>query len=247
MRKLLSLLAVLSAVALPAAAHAQLSLGFRLGYARSMGDAYEFKNTGDPAVDGTSANMSDGVSWQVPAQLEAAFRITPQIAVGAYFSYGLSDGGPIFASTSSGQDFCSLSGSGVSVDCSASAYRVGVQGSFAFTTASPTFVPWVGLGLGWEWTSAKADISGGGVGGTFEENLDGFELSLQGGGEWKIGRVFALGPFLQYSIGRYSGGEMKVSGFGGLGLPDQSVKFSDFANEKLHEWLTVGVRGKFDL
>lgn len=245
MRKTLTLVATL-AVALPTAAHAQLSLGFRLGYAPAMGDAYKFKSTGDPTVDGTPAKMSDGVSSQIPLQVEAAYRITPQLALGAYASYGFGDGGPSFASAAAGQDFCSAGGGGVSIDCSSSIYRLGVQGTFAFTMVSPTFVPWAGVGFGWEWSRAKADISGGGIGGAFEENLDGFELTMQGGGEWKIGRVFALGPFLQYSIGRYSGGELKMSGFGALG-PDQSAKFSDFADTALHEWLTVGVRGRFEL
>lgn len=244
MRKPFTLVAMLAAVALPTAAHAQFTLGFRLGYAPAMGDAYKFKNTGDPTLEGTSAKMSDGVSWQIPLQLEAAYRITPQIAVGGYVSYGFSEGGPSFASTFAGQDFCDLSGSGVSVDCSASDVRLGVQGTFAFTMVSPTFVPWAGVGFGWEWLRSKAEISGGGMSGSFEENLDGFEFSLQGGGEWKIGRVFALGPFLQYSIGQYSGGEIKMSGFG---LPSESGKFSDLADKSLHEWLTIGVRGKFDL
>lgn len=244
MRKPFSLVAMLAAVALPTAAHAQVTLGFRVGYAPSMGDAYKLKNTGDPTLDGTSAKMSDGVSSQWPLQLEAAYRITPQLAAGAYFSYGFGDGGPIFASTVSGQDFCSLSGSGVSIDCSASTYRLGVQGTYAFTMVSPTFVPWAGVGLGWEWSSAKADISGLGATGTFEEHLDGFEFTMQGGGDWKIGRVFALGPFIQYSIGRYSAGELKMSGFG---QPSESLKFSEFADKTLHEWLTIGVRGKFDL
>lgn len=247
MRKPFMLVAALAAVALPTASHAQFSLGFRLAYTPAMGDAYKFKATGDPTIDGTSAKMSDGVSSQIPLQVEAAYRFTPQIAAGAYASYGFGDGGPSFASAAVGQDFCSAGGGGVSIDCSSRIYRLGVQGTFAFTMVSPMFVPWAGVGLGWEWSRAKAEISGGGFGGSFEENLDGFEFSLQGGGEWKIGRVFALGPYIQYSIGQYSDGEMKMSGFGGLGLPDQSVKFSDFADTTLHEWLSIGVRGKFDL
>src|SRR5574340_291105 len=124
MRKTFMLVAMLAAVALPTAGHAQFTLGFRLGYAPAMGDAYEFKGTGDPTVDGTSAKMSDGVSSQIPLQIEAAYRITPQIAAGVYGSYGFADGGPTYMTSAAGQDVCSVNG----VDCSASTYRLGLQG-----------------------------------------------------------------------------------------------------------------------
>ncbi len=243
MRNRFMLVAMLAAVALPTASHAQFQLGLRLGYAPAMGDAYKFKNTGDPTLEGTSAKMSDGVSSQWPMQVEGAFRITPQIAAGGYLSYGFGSGGPAFATAFAGTDFCDLSGSGVSVDCSSSTFRLGVQGTYTFTTVSPRFAPWAGLALGWEWLSAKADVSGPGVSGTFEENLNGFEFALQGGCEWKLGSLFWLGPYAQYSIGQYSGGKIKMSGFGST---PASIDFSDAADTTFHEWFNIGVRGTFD-
>ncbi len=243
MRKLLTLAAMLVAVAAPTASHAQFTLGLRLGYAPAMGDAYKFKNTGDPTLEGTSAKMSDGVSSQWPTQIEGSFRITPQIAAGAYFSLGIGSGGPAFATTFAGQDFCSLSGSGVSVDCSSLSYGLGVQGTYTFTSVSPRFAPWAGLALGWEWLNAKADVTSPVGNGTFEENLNGFAFALQGGCEWKLGSLFWLGPYVQYSIGQYSAGEIKMSGFGST---PQTMNFSDAADTSLHEWLNIGVPGKFD-
>jgi hypothetical protein len=74
MRKLV--LIALAAVAAPTVSSAQLQLGARLGYAIAGGDAAK------------DEKMSDGVKSQVPLQVDAAWRFTKELAVGAYFSYG---------------------------------------------------------------------------------------------------------------------------------------------------------------
>ncbi len=209
MRKLFMLGAVLAATLLPAASHAQnanLSLGVRLGYGMATGDV-----AGDGA--GSTIAMSDWVKGQVPVQLDAMYRFTPEWALGLYFSYGFGQ----LSSTVSNQ--CT--------DCSASDTRFGVQATYSFVTASPGFVPWLGLGLGYEWNK----IDENGVSATFK----GMEfLNLQLGGDYKVNPTFAIGPYVMYSFGQYSSGD--IAGTTG-----------DVVEKKMHGWFDVGLRGKFDL
>ena len=116
------MLAVLSAMAVPAASQAQQwQLGVRLGYAPAMGNAYESK------LDGTAAKMSDGVKAMIPIQLDAGYRITPELTLGAYFSYGFAQLG------GSAKDTCDQNG----LDCSASDYRLGVQATYQVVQVMP--------------------------------------------------------------------------------------------------------------
>lgn len=208
---------VAAALALPAQAGAQVSLGVRLGWAAAMGDAEK---------DG---KLSDGVKSQVPIQLDALYAVTKDIAVGAYFSYGFGQIGDEFD-----RAVCGVPG----VDCSARDYRLGVQGLYTFRQLGPTFVPWAGIGFGYEWGSleAKADVGKA----TFSSR--GFELlNLQVGGDWAAGERFAIGPFVSLSIAQYS--KQKVEN-----TVDPSQNFDGSIPDKaVHEWLQLGVRGRFDL
>lgn len=201
MRKLLMLATVLAAVVLPTASHAQFTIGGRLGYGIATGDAM------------TDFGMDDYVGSQIPLQLDLMYRITPAIAVGGYVSYG-------FAQPSGlGSDTCDLPGR----DCSVSNLRLGVQGTYAFTEASPSFVPWLGVGFGWE---NSAFDSGSGAADT-----SGWEyLNLQGGANWKVSPAFSVGPYAMFSIGEYS-----------------TVEGNDIPDTAMHQWLSFGVMGKFDL
>jgi outer membrane protein W len=204
MRKLF-MLAVAAALVLPTASRAQFTLGARLGFAPAMGDAAK------------NQPMSDGVKSQVPIQLDGLYRFTPEFAAGVYFSYG-------FAQLASAvKDGCDASG----VSCSASVTRLGLEGTYSLTTVSPTFVPWFGAGIGYEWLTQKASF--GGV--SASADATGFEfLNLQLGGDYKVSNQFYVGPYLLLSIGQYS----EVAG-------------NSITDKGIHEWLSFGVRGKFDL
>lgn len=222
MRKLLVLGAVSIALASPTASRAQFSLGARVGYALAMGDAEK------------DVTLSDFVKSQVPIQVDAMYNVVPDFAIGAYFSYG-------FAQV----DFdgaCDESG----VDCSGSSIRLGAQAAYTFSKVSPTFVPWLGVGLGYEWATMKAEI------GPYEAELksDGFEfLNLQAGGDFRVNEKFSVGPYIQLSIAQYANYDSDVPMFDPftgdyLGNVKESGSIQDKA---IHEWLGFGVRGKFDL
>lgn len=219
MRKVFMLAALVAAVVLPTASQAQFTLGLRLGYAPSMGDAYE--------VAGTGAEMSDGVEAQIPIQVDVGYKLTPALTLGAYFSYGFGVLGGSLSDTCDEFD----------LDCSAQSVRLGVQALYAFNSVSPKWVPWAGAGFGYEWAGYTAE----GMGLKEEESLSGFEfLNLQGGVDFKVTEKFGIGPYAMYSIAQYSSGTYKFTG-------DPDVEVFDFADETMHQWLHFGVRGHFDL
>lgn len=200
MRKLLVLGAVLAAVVLPSASQAQVSLGLRLGYGIGMGDV------------GGTLGMSDWVKGQIPLQIDAMYRATPEIGVGVYLSRGL---GVLNSDIS---DACS--------DCSGAITRLGLQATYTLTTVSPTVVPWLGAGFGYEWN-------------TLDDGFDtltfsGWEyLNLQVGGDFKVNQQFVVGPYAQFAIGQYDSAEL-------------SGTSADITDTSMHQWLSFGVRGKFD-
>jgi hypothetical protein len=219
MRKLF----VIAALALlPLAAQAQFNLGLRLGYAPAMGDAEK------------DLAMSDVIKSQIPIQVDAMYTVAPDVAVGAYLSYGF------------GQvDFdgmCDLGG----VDCSGRSTRVGLQAAYTFSNASPTFLPWVGAGFGYEWGSMTAELGGLKA----EQKARGFEfLNLQAGGDYSVNEKFSIGPYLQFSVAQYSSYETSIPTFDDTtGDFLGNVKASGSIEDKgLHQWFGFGVRGKFTL
>jgi len=204
MRKILMLGAVLAAVVVPTASQAQFTLGARVGYGLALGD-----------VGGTLA-MSDWVKSQIPVQLDALYRVNPNIAVGAYFSYGFAQtGGPI-------ADACDLAGA----DCSASIMRLGLEGTYSLAAMGPV-APWLGVGFGYEWN--KLDD------GTDSITFKGFEfVNLQVGGDFKVSPQISVGPYVMFSLGQYDSADVAGTS-------------ADITDKAMHEWLSFGVRGKFDL
>ncbi len=202
MRELFLFGAVAAVLVLPAPAHAQFTLGARLGFAPGMGDATK----GDP--------LKDTVKSQVPIQLDALYTLAPDVAAGLYFSYGLGQLGG-----AASQD-CSAS-------CSVRITRLGIEGTYTFGKADLPLVPWVGLGIGYEWQRLEASFAG--ISGTV--TTSGFEfVNVQVGGDYRVGRQVAFGPYLLFSLGEYSSSD-------GHAIADTAI----------HEWLHLGVRATFDL
>ena len=111
-------------------------------------------------------------------------------------------------------------------DCSASNLRLGVQGQYHLSPAEK-LDPWFGLGIGYESMSMKRT----GV----EGSASGLEfLNLQAGLDYKLSPAFGIGPFLSFSLGQYSS----------VSSGDLSM---DIPEKAMHQWLTFGVRGAFNL
>jgi len=224
--------AILAVLALPALASAQVSLGMRASYGIPAGDAYEQSGFG-------TFKQSGLAKGQVPLQLDATWRFSPTLSAGLYVAYGVGQAG------SKLKDLCATDGS--SCD-SPSTLRYGVQGAYAFPTDGH-IDPWLGLAAGLESASfgvknfiygvipgapptvLSADLKG---------TLRGWDAALEGGLDYRVTQNVAVGPLLSFGVGQYRVEHVTLSDQG-------TVAGGGVDNPKTHQWLTFGVRGRFDL
>jgi hypothetical protein len=186
-----------------------LELGARLGYGLALGNIAD------------KVSLSDNVTGQIPLWIDAGYRITPNLYVGAYGQ---------MAYTIVGDQGCTSE-----EKCTARDAKVGANVHYHFLPQG-TFDPWVGVGAGYEWLT----ISGLDHGKDASATLRGFELlNLQVGGDYRLGQHAALGPYASFALGQYSQGSKATEG--------QPTVSGDVKNTAMHEWLTFGVRGVFDL
>jgi hypothetical protein len=172
------------------------------------------------------ANVRGDVNGIIPIWVDAGYRINPSIYVGAYGSFG-------FGLMNTGNE-CGMAG----VSCSAYDVRVGVNAQLHIRPKT-SVDPWVGLGFGYEWLHAKASSSGASI----SQTLRGFELlGLQIGTDFELDEMFKLGPFIGYSIGQFGYGTKTQKD----SLTDASSSLG-IANMALHQWLTLGLRGVFNI
>jgi hypothetical protein len=183
-----------------------------------LGYALPFGNTSG------SEKLSDGISGAVPIVLEAGYRINANFTVGALFQYGIAQ------VKENATTMC-----GGAISCSGSVIRLGIEGLYNFNLDTP-LTPWVGLGTGYEWMSI--DISGMGASGS--AGTRGLEfLTLHAGGDYRLSQQLSVGPFLSFSIAQYSTVTAQ--------LPGQPSTSADVTDKSMHEWLQLGVRGKFGI
>jgi hypothetical protein len=172
-------------------------------------------------IDGTD-KLSDTFSGAVPIVLEAGYRLNPNITLGALFQYG-------FAQVK--DDMVCTNG----ISCSGHVIRLGLEGIYNFNLDTP-LTPWVGIGTGYEWMGVS--FSGGGASGSVSAR--GFEfVSLHAGGDYRMSSQLAIGPFVSFSLAQYSHESLDVPGLGSGSM--------DVTDKKIHEWLQIGVRGKFGI
>ena len=213
-------------LALPAFAQAQLSLGLRAGYAFPAGDAYDFAGMG-------TFEQKEFAKGLVPVQIDAAWRLTPGISAGLYYSYGLGVTG------SKLEDLCSTSGA----SCERPAVqRFGAMASYRLGAMSGVR-PWASLGLGMEIASFKVNEFAYNASPFLTDDMEGtfrgWNANLGVGADWAFGMA-AIGPFAQLDVAQYTVQHVTISGQG-------TVAGGGVDSPQTHEWITVGLRGTFDL
>jgi hypothetical protein len=196
-----------------------LALGIRTGYALPIGTI--------GATPGTSSqDLTAAVRGVLPIWLDAGYRVSPNFYLGGFFQYGFgiaSKDGP-----------CSV------ISCSAHDLQFGANVHYHIQPAG-SFDPWVGVGVGYEILQFSESVLRG-EGGTddFSRSFKGFEfITLQAGGDFKATPDFAVGPFANFSLGQFSSYSASLAG-----SPSPS---GDLAETGIHEWLTIGVRGQYNL
>ncbi len=171
------------------------------------------------ARSGLSLGNLDG--GMIPFWLDFGYRFNPNFYLGVYFQYGLTD--PPTHSCGSG------------VTCDGNDLRGGIDVTYNFLPAR-TVDPWLGLGISYEATRVfQTDLSNTETSQIFH----GFNyVDVQGGLDLRFLRRLPFGPFFDLSFGQYSKQSYVDANANSTDVPMQS---------KLHEWLTLGIRGRFDL
>jgi len=165
--------------------------------------------------------MSNTVGSQVPLIVDVGYRITPNLYVGAYGQYGF---GIVTSDKCKGD-----------ISCSAQSYRLGANVHYHFMPEG-SFDPWIGAGTGFEWLHLSQSQGPASSSAT----LTGFEIvNFQVGGDYHLSPNASIGPFASFSLGQYG----NLSADNGAGLTGSE----EIKNTALHEWLTLGVKGTFDL
>ncbi len=200
--------------AAPSKSEGGFSFGLRLAYGIPLGDA------------DASAPLGDVYKGEIPIWIDAGYHFRNWF-VGLYFQLGIA---VVNKDKALGAGVCTASG----VSCSGSDVRLGIEGMYSFSPGQ-SFNPWVGLGLGYEW----AHLHGEGPGGSADLDLKGWEfLNVQLGGDFMVSSIFALGPYVAFSLAQY--GTLTVTS-GGASLS------GDITDKKIHGWLQFGVKGTFNL
>lgn len=210
--------------------------GFALGLSLGYGAPYGELGAVQPNADETN-KVSDLVTGVIPIQLEAGYFFNPNVYLGATFQYGI-------ASLNTDEGDCDDQG-GVSVTCSASQLRLGVNLAYHFN-ATPKIDPWVSVGVGYEFlnTSVKGEQDGESI--TAKSSVSGFEfIAAQVGLDYRITPKFSVGPFATVTAGQYTTASVSVETSVDIpGSPDLDES-DDLETKKIHGFIYGGVRAQY--
>jgi hypothetical protein len=196
-----------------------VELGLRLGYAIPLGLTTK--------TDGRNFKLSDSIFGAVPIILDLGYRVTPHVGLGVYGQYAFGILGD------KNNTSCNMG----NADCSMASVRAGLQASYILPLDS--LEVWLGLTFGLERinSSSKGTFNGTSVdASSLVVTLP--EFGVQGGANFKPTPGFSFGPFVSFSMGRYSWGRLTIN--------DQSRHAHvPEENRAFHEWLVLGVRGSY--
>ena len=184
-----------------------VEFGLRGGYGFAQGKA-------DPA----NRLYNDIASYKFAVMLDAGYRLSPALAVGALFELAT------VHPSESVLDSCHEHG----ISCGANNLRAGVQAQvhlpLQVKVLTSTFVPWFGAGAGYERMGLQI--------GNLEVSYRGPFVALQAGVDALSGSGFRAGPVVELLAGQYTAAQGNAS--------PQPID-----ERTVHAWLTVGLRAAF--
>jgi hypothetical protein len=203
-----------------AATASGIELGLRLGYSVPFGTVAN----GGPNLN-TPLALGDTFSGRVPFWLDAGYRIEPHLYVGLFLQLA------IMTTADNSITGCGQGG----ITCSGHDLQYGVD-VHVHILPERRFDPWVGAGFGYE--SATLSLADA-LGTSGDLGFTGWQyVNFQLGGDYKPKPNVGLGPFVTFSLGQYSRVSVRTG---------SSTQSEDLPSQTLHEWLTIGVRGAFDV
>jgi hypothetical protein len=185
-------------------------MALRTGYALPAGNA-----TGEE-----SGEMSELSAGQVPLIVELGGKVVPNLFLGGYLSLAAGPAG------GQADDFCDDG----DYDCYVSGLRAGLEGHFQLAPHG-NLNPWIGYGFGYESLTLTLVNEG-------SRTLSGPEYArVMAGLDFRLGRSFGLGPFLDVSLGKYTRYRDD--------LPGEDTTDGDIPRTGIHEWVSFGARFVF--
>lgn len=182
----------------------------------------------------TGTNLRALIVGVIPVQVDLGYRLNEHWLVGIFGAAGLGvkgeecreDGQPPTAPTDGSEEVPSF---GVKCDAP-NKFRVGAELLFHVLPTTEAVSPWLGIGLGYEWLNISETLGRR----TFVQSFSGLEfVNLQGGVDFAVGSHLRLGPFVQWSLGRYS----VVASDGSAGAePVQGP------GQSIHQWVNLGLK-----
>ena len=202
--------AAMALACMPAQADEQsgFALGVRTGYGIPIG----------AAASGTSLGNLEG--GMVPLWFDLGYRFSPSLYLGGFFQYGITFP-PVHNCPNA--------------SCNGNDLRGGIDIQYHLMPAQ-TVDPWVGLGVGYETARVFNDSAVAVETSQIYRGPQFFDLQL--GADVRASKVVPFGPFLDFSLGRFSNESFKNGNGDSSNTPMTS---------EMHEWLTLGVRGQFNL
>jgi hypothetical protein len=207
-------------------------VGLRLAAELPLGNVDSNLKQADSLHVRSSSALRRSVSFGVPLVLDIGARVSPRTFIGASFTAGTGKFGK---------------GCPDDTSCSWAEFRVGVTGIYQFSEGPR--VPWIGIGLGWEWLrlwnlstvtvedpdkERQAAVLTGS-----RELLGGPQLSLLGGLDFVVDNALKIGPYAALSGGTYLTSHQLCRGVA------QCETNTGVESPAVHAWLALGVRGSY--
>ncbi|RYZ01686.1 MAG: hypothetical protein EOO73_34670 [Myxococcales bacterium] len=189
-------------------------MALRTGYSAPFGKVTE------------GLKLSDFSSGQVPLIVDIGGKPIPHLFLGGYLGLGFGGAGGSTADT------CDQLNAG----CFGLSLRFGIQAQVHFLPGEK-FNPWLGYGIGLE--SLGLGIDQNDSRGAVAAGVGGFEFAhLMAGADVRLTRVIGIGPFVDFSFGRYN----RVT----LDDGDTTTSYDiESSNRATHGWATFGLRVVF--
>ena len=189
--------------------HTGFQVAARVGAAIPLGDA------------ATDSPLSDTTGAQFSTTVDIGAKIIPQLFLGAYLGANV---GGVGSEASKACDLQRATG------CLAFTYRIGLEAQFHIIPDGKVD-PWIGYGIGYEITR----IAGNDNGTTISTTNVGPEYGhVLAGVDFRLTKIFGIGPFVDFSFGKYTNQSSEPSGTS-----------SEISNKAMHEWLTLGAKFLF--
>ncbi|HTV24307.1 MAG TPA: hypothetical protein VMG12_36695 [Polyangiaceae bacterium] len=218
------------AAAAPGRIGGRLHLALRTGFGLPIGKYADVQALAGVRDDDNAVH--DDTYGVIPIWIDAGYRLTDRVLLGAYFMFGV-----VLPKTAPADNPLG-GGCPEGFDCFATGVRFGVQAQYSFAPEAP-LDPWLGVALGYERVGTELEGEVFSIPFEASTHYSGPDLlQIQGGVDFRTGELFAIGPFASASAMQYTSCSLELAG------EESRCELEDGG---WHGWLVLGVRGVVEL